>query len=241
MSSITSSMSRENISADKSEIPVSNSEYFYSKKGMDLIAIYENMAKNGYTTSSGQSVAKENTYNTFELQKQKSEVKRMFQKFGIKSVLDYGSGASDWRKPDLKFDALSAFEYFDLEDIFCFEPARDVDQRRRVDCVVSFDVLEHIFVSDVATVLTDIFSYASKLVILNVACYKADATLPNGENAHVTVRHPFWWKGMIDSVSVKFPDVQICLYTSLGYGKTHGFPIFSDKMRENDKKFVVDY
>ena len=79
MSGITSSMSRESISADKSKIPVSNSEYFYSKKGMDLIAIYENMAKNGYTTSSGQSIAKENTYNTFELQKQKSEIKRMFQ------------------------------------------------------------------------------------------------------------------------------------------------------------------
>ena len=71
MSSITSSMSREGISADQSKRPVSNSEYFYSKKGMDLIAIYETMAKNGYTTSSGQAITKENTYNTFELQKQK--------------------------------------------------------------------------------------------------------------------------------------------------------------------------
>ena len=209
---------------------------------MDLIAIYENMAKNGYTTSSGQAIAKENTYNTFELQKQKSEIKRMFQKFGIKSVLDYGSGASDWRKPDLKFDALSAFEYFDLEGYFSALNLLGT-LIKEDELIVWYHLMcLSIFLSLMsAAVLTDIFSYASKLVILNVACYKADATLPNGENAHVTVRHPFWWKGMIDSVSVKFPDVQICLYTSLGYGKTHGFPIFSDKMRENDKKFVVDY
>ena len=28
---------------------------------------------------------------------------------------------------------------------------------------------------------------------INVACYNAAALLPNGENAHVTVRAPSWW------------------------------------------------
>ena len=38
-------------------------------------------------------------------------------------------------------------------------------------------------------------SYANRLVVLNIACYKATALLPNGKNAHVTVRDPMWWKG----------------------------------------------
>ena len=64
-----------------------------------------------------------------------------------------------------------------------------IDERTLVDCVVCFDVLEHIFVSDVATVLRDFFT-CKKLVILNVACYEANALLPNGENAHITVLVP---------------------------------------------------
>ncbi len=48
--------------------------------------------------------------------------------------------------------------------------------------------------SDVPAVLRDILSLADRLVVLNVACYKANALLPNGENAYITARHPFWWK-----------------------------------------------
>ena len=57
-----------------------------------------------------------------------------------------------------------------------------------------FDVLEHIFISDIPYVIHDVFSYSKKLVIINVACYEASALLPNGENTHITVRPPLWWK-----------------------------------------------
>ena len=63
------------------------------------------------------------------------------------------------------------------------------DERASVDCVACFDVLEHIYVLEVGTVLRNIFSHAKKLVILNVVCYEASALLPNGENAHITVRN----------------------------------------------------
>ena len=56
--------------------------------------------------------------------------------------------------------------------------------------VLCFDVLEHIFINDIPWVLKELFENAKQCVIINVAFYKAAALLPNGENAHITVRPP---------------------------------------------------
>ena len=93
----------------------------------------------------------------------------------------------------------------------------------------------------VATVLRDIFSHAKKLVILNVACYEANALLPNGENAHITVRSPHWWKGALDLISVEYPSVSIDLICSPKYNQMQAFPTFSDEQRQADDKFCVAY
>ena len=45
-----------------------------------------------------------------------------------------------------------------------------------------------IFISDIPTVLRDMFSYAKSLILINVACFPAAAKLPNGENAHCTLK-----------------------------------------------------
>ena len=47
-------------------------------------------------------------------------------------------------RPVLK--AKFAREYFGLRAVYRFEPTRNVDQRQRVDAVLCFDVLEHVFV-----------------------------------------------------------------------------------------------
>jgi hypothetical protein len=47
--------------------------------------------------------------------------------------------------------------------------------------------------------------------------------LPNGENAHITVRDPMWWKGMLDSISIDFPCVNILLLCSPTYGSVQVF------------------
>ena len=43
------------------------------------------------------------------------------------------------------------------------------------------------------SIVAEIFSYARRFVYVNVACYPAEKRLPNGENAHCTVRPPEWW------------------------------------------------
>ena len=79
------------------------------------------------------------------------------------------------------------------------------------------DVLEHIIISDVPKVVDELFSLAKKLLIINVACYKAGAKLPNGENAHITIRNAEWWKGVIDATAVHFEEVEVMLICSTSY------------------------
>ena len=187
-----------------------------SHKGQKLINFYQEMAENGYDTRSGSRV--ETAYNTFELRKFRLVCRPLFQQAKIKSVLDYGGGGSDWSAPGFDQETgQSAQQYFDLEAAEVYEPARDLNNTSVADCVVCMDVLEHIFVCDLPKIIQNLFSLAQKLLVINVACYEANALLPNGENAHVTVRDPMWWRGIIDGVAVSFPSTRVMLICSETY------------------------
>ena len=197
-----------------------------SKKGRELITLYEQMVREGYERTDEKKV--ENAFSDFELRAYRTDVSSIFREYSISTVLDYGCGGSDWRCGGFDDETgQSAIAYFNIRHAYRYEPARNLDERQTVDCVISFDVLEHIFISDVPAVLRDIFSYATKLAVINVACYPAAARLPGGENAHITVRHPLWWKGMVDSIAVEYPNVVIYLVCSTGWRKSNTFPPWS--------------
>ena len=67
-----------------------------SEKGLKLIELYEVMAKNGLSRTDG--TVDLNTYNKFQLRKFRQLLLPEFQSKNIKTVLDYGSGGSDWKK-----------------------------------------------------------------------------------------------------------------------------------------------
>jgi hypothetical protein len=134
---------------------------------------------------------------------------------------------------------MNAKKFFNLDNIFLYEPARNIDQRQVCDAVVNFDVLEHIYISDIPRVIRELFSLAERLLIVNVACYPARALLPNGENAHITVRPPLWWKGMFDSIACEFPNVAVQLYCSTGWRKVEAYKLMSASDWQHQKGFVV--
>lgn len=187
-----------------------------SPKQSKLIGLYKQMAQNGYSRSDGKFV--KNAYADFELHRFRKPVAEFLAPRQIGSVLDYGCGGSDWDRMPV-FDGQSGRAFFELEEVHYYEPARGIDQRRTVDCVVCFDVLEHVFLGDVISVLRDIFSLARKAVVLNVACYPAAALLPTGENAHITVRKPHWWHGVLLGIRHDFPHVETLLFCSTAYTK----------------------
>ena len=216
-----------------------------SLKGQQLIGLYEEMATEGYQREDDLYVKKQSnkssSFATFELRKFQDLLLPFFKKYQINSVLDYGCGGSNWELEgfDMK-STKSAKDFFSLEKVFLYEPSLKIDQRNKADCITCFDVLEHIFISDMSNILRDIFRFSQKLVILNIACYKAAALLPNGENAHITVRDPSWWKGFIDSISIDFPEINIILLCSTGYGTTELFECWKVKEWNQSTKFEID-
>ena len=207
-----------------------------SKKGEELIEHYKNMVEHGYQRVDGIYV--KNTYEDFELKKFKETIQPQFKYWNIKSVLDYGGGGSDWDKKDF-YGEQSARDFFNLEKIISYEPARNYHDIESCDCVICFDVLEHVYLNDLNDVLTHIYSHALKLVIIQVACYRAAALLPTGENAHITVRPPIWWKGFIDSISIKFPQISTMLFCSTEYKHAQLFKIWNAAHFDEKKEYSI--
>ena len=210
-----------------------------SNQGEKLISLYEKMAIEGYSRTDGIKV--ESAFNDFELKKFRNICKYNLSHEDIKTVLDYGSGGSNWDAPGFEpTTGETAKQFFNIEKVSTFEPARNLTTKDKSDCVVCMDVLEHIFIADIPHVVNELLSLSRKLLILNVACYKAAALLPNGENAHITVRSPDWWKGIIDASSVNHKNVAIMLICSNTFKSGVVYETYKAQDWHASKHFEVD-
>ena len=115
------------------------------------------------------------------------------------SLLDYGCGKAEgyidykhhehWGiMPSLYDPAIPEYENF---------PAGTFDG------VMSFDVLEHIPEIQIPETIHQITKVANKFVFLGIATDPADEVLPNGDNAHCTLKPMDWWVDMIKKHSHK--------------------------------------
>jgi hypothetical protein len=109
------------------------------------------------------------------------------------TVIDFGCGKAAAYKKDPpindQFGIKSSNMYF--YDIGV--PEYEILPDGPFDGVICTDVLEHIPEELIDDALEKIFTRAQKFVFLIIHCGKAVKSLPNGENAHVTIRHPDWW------------------------------------------------
>jgi hypothetical protein len=67
--------------------------------------------------------------------------------------------------------------------------------------VICTDVLEHCPEEDLPWIVGELFGYARLFVFANVACYPAMKTLPNGENAHCTIRPVEFWREIFQNAA----------------------------------------
>lgn len=207
-----------------------------SPKQIELIKLYSQMASEGYQTSDDKHI--EIAFSDMEIRAFKDHIKPLFNQFKIKSLLDYGCGGSNYDSTGFD-ENISAKDYFSLDFVRLYEPARNIDQRQKSDAVICFDVLEHVFISDIPSTIRELFSLSDKLLVINVACYSARALLPNDENAHITVRPPLWWKGMFDSIACEYPDVSVQLYCSIGWRKVESYKLMRAQDWQSQEGFVV--
>ena len=105
---------------------------------------------------------------------------------GVHTILDYGCGRSplvDWLA---KINDATAFRYDPAI------PEYDVLPASKVDLVLNTDVLEHIPETSLDDLLRRIRSL-SENAYFHIATAPAKTILPNGDNAHCTVRDGGWW------------------------------------------------
>jgi hypothetical protein len=200
----------------------------------ELINYYKQMAENGYNRVDGTFV--KNVYSDAEPHKFADQLKKIVEFFDAKNGLDYGSGGSNLNETKLA-NGVKFIDYIGLQKIQSFEPARNKKKKYKSDIVLCFDVLEHVFINDVPWVLNDLFKYATKCIVINVACYNAAALLPNGENAHITVRPSSWWLGQIECISSIHPDIYWALFTSESYNNSKFYGVHRMRDRLDSKNF----
>lgn len=119
------------------------------------------------------------------------DISKVIQETNSKSLLDYGSGKGS----QYYINHLHKKYFFNimptLYDIGI--PEYSVLPNEKFDGVFSTDVLEHIPEEELDEVLSYISNAANKFVYLAICTIPAPDLLPNGEQAHVTLKPIEWW------------------------------------------------
>lgn len=108
------------------------------------------------------------------------------------SILDYGAGKSDF--------VMDISSYVNDCQGYKFDPAiKDIAvlPKDKVDLVINTDVMEHIPEENIEATLEKI-SRISQNVYFNICTTLSDEILPNGKNAHITIKPPEWWQKKIE-------------------------------------------
>ena len=148
-----------------------------------------------------------------------STIKELVTSTGSRTLLDYGSGKGlQYQnllledKNQLRYRGLQ--DYWKVDEIYCYDPAYPPYQKfpeKQYDAVISTDVLEHCHQEDIKWILDEIFSLAKKFVFINIACYQASKSLPNGNNVHCIIRPTGWWDELLQSVVPSYPRIKYCI------------------------------
>ena len=134
----------------------------------------------------------------------KHEVFSIIRERNVRSILDYGCGKAKFHKilfnnPKVPGSPMGVV-------IIGYDPAVPqyaIKQNMDYDLVLCVDVMEHIQEDKVDEVLEDLFN-SGRHIFLTITCYPATQILPNGKNAHYTVKEPSWWNEKLAKYDGKY-------------------------------------
>ena len=183
-----------------------------SPRYRELVTLYQQVHREGIPE---QNLAGEDVYVGKSLIGHLPAVQALVAATGAKTLLDYGAGKGrvyaqrNIKLPDGRIIP-SVQEYLGIDRIACYDPAVPEHWNfpsERFDGVISTDALEHCPQDDMPWIVEEMFSSARKFVYANVASYPAQKCLPNGENAHCTIRPPEWWEERLRRHAAARPGV----------------------------------
>ena len=183
---------------------------------LSLIDMYSELHING---DSRDKIDAQKMYSGKSIVPWISTIKELVTSTDSHTLLDYGSGKGlQYQnllledKNQLRYRGLQ--DYWKVDEIYCYDPAYPPYQKfpeKQYDAVISTDVLEHCNQEDIKWIIDEIFSLAEKFVFINMACYHADKSLPNGNNVHCIIRPTGWWDELLQSVVPSYPRIKYCI------------------------------
>lgn len=129
-------------------------------------------------------------------------IRALLKRFRAKTLLDYGAGKAKHYEKTM-FSLPDGRKVTGLRDLWSLHKIRLYDPgyaphaeypTGSFDAVICTDVLEHIPEQDLDWVIGDLFGFARSVVYAGVAIYPAGKLLPDGSNAHVTLKPAEWWQ-----------------------------------------------
>jgi len=184
-----------------------------SPRYIELLSLYKQLHVEGIKEK---GLLPENTFPGQSLPPQAIKIKRLIDISKAETILDYGAGKGLQYGPmKIQLDGRptnfeSILEFWKVKIVHCYDPGYSPFSTlpdQQFDGVISTDVLEHCPEEDIYWVINEIFRFSIKFVFANIACYPALKTLPNGENAHCTIKPINWWQAIIEEISECFPNV----------------------------------
>lgn len=121
-------------------------------------------------------------------------VKAFAATIGAARILDYGCGQGTLKNKLRDLGCQSEVLEYDPAI-----PGKDL-MPKPADLVCCTDVLEHIEPDKLGAVLQHIYTLTKHSAYLLIAMRAANKTLPDGRNAHLTVKDARWWREKVSSV-----------------------------------------
>lgn len=130
------------------------------------------------------------TFAGYSLLQHVDDISELVKAHQAKSLLDYGCGKGKQYLVDEAHKAWGGLRPH-LYDPYYFPYS--ATPYGRYDGVICTDVLEHVPEEGIDAVLGDLALYADKFVFLAICTREAKKCLPDGRNAHLTVKPQEWW------------------------------------------------
>jgi len=158
------------------------------------------------------------------------KIKILIDETNSKTILDYGCGGGE------QYTKLKLHKMWNVDVPTLYDPAEEnysTLPTTTFDGIISTDVFEHIPEDVVPECLEWIYNHSTKFVYLGICTRLAAAILPNGENAHCTVKPIHWWEEKIKQYSTD-KNVITVLHC---YGQKGKYTVFDKKDSDGTIRF----